>query len=163
VLRAARTTPARISRAGACLRTSIVFRQLGARTNIRADLTASKRCIFASPVQLVSRWTRAWRCRRRKRLMESVSSFGTSCSEVTCEVQPESRCCNLRFSMKSGLSGSKIGPTRLLGWTSHGRNRLIARHNQLCSHTVRLNAIGIIRAFRQVTNVERKPCTVTWP
>jgi len=42
--------------------------------------------------------------------MEYVSSYGTPCSEITCEVQFESRRCNLRFSFKSGRCGSKIGP-----------------------------------------------------
>jgi len=84
-------TPAMISKAWACLRTSIFFRQSDARTNIRADLTASPHCIFASPAQSVSRSTRALRCRRRKRLTGSVSSFSTSCSEIACDIQVETR------------------------------------------------------------------------
>ena len=59
VLKSAQPTPTMISKAWACLRTSIFIRQSDARTNTRADLMASRRCIFASPAQLVSRLMRA--------------------------------------------------------------------------------------------------------
>ena len=91
VLQPSRATRARISKALACLRTSISSRRSDARTNIRACLTASRRCIFASPALLRSRLTRALQCKRRKQPVESVSSSSTSCSEVACEAQPETR------------------------------------------------------------------------
>ena len=66
----ASATPAMISKALACLRTSIFFRQSDARTNIRADLTASRHCIFASLAPSISRSTRASRRKRRERRRE---------------------------------------------------------------------------------------------
>jgi hypothetical protein len=97
------------SKARACLRTSIFVRQSDARTNTRADLMASRSCILASPAQLVSRLMRAWQCKRRKRLIESLSSLSTSCSKVTCEVQAKRGFAHRRLSFKFGRSGSKIG------------------------------------------------------
>jgi hypothetical protein len=102
VLKPAQATPAMISKAWACLRTSIFFRQSDAMTNVRADLMASRHCIFASPAQLASRSIRAWQCKRRSRLTESVASFRTSCSEVACEVQPKTRLSRSSLTFKSG-------------------------------------------------------------
>jgi hypothetical protein len=89
VMTPAQATPTKISKAWACLRTSIFFRQSDAMTNVRADLMASRHCIFAPPAQLASRSMRAWQCIRRKRLTEASASFRTSCGEVACEVQPK--------------------------------------------------------------------------
>ena len=101
VLKPAQATPTMISKAWACLRTSIFFRQSGAKTNVRADLTASRHCIFAPPAQLASRSKRAWQCIRRRRLTEASASFRTSCSEVACEAQPKTR--RLRLASPSNL------------------------------------------------------------
>jgi hypothetical protein len=60
VLKLAQAIPTMISKAWACLRTSIFFRQSHAMTNIPAGLMASRLCIFAAlPAQLASRLMRA--------------------------------------------------------------------------------------------------------
>jgi hypothetical protein len=87
----ARTIPVRISKARACLRTSIFVHRSDARTNSRADATASRHCISVSLARLAPRSMRALQRRRQRQLMKSVSSFRTSCSQVACVVQVETR------------------------------------------------------------------------
>ena len=50
MLKPAQATPAMISKAWACLRTSIFFRQSDAMTNVRADLMASRHWFLACAV-----------------------------------------------------------------------------------------------------------------
>jgi hypothetical protein len=74
----AQATPTMISKAWACLRTSISVRRSDARTNTRADLMASCPCIFASLAQAISQLLRTQQRKRQKQLMKSASSLSTS-------------------------------------------------------------------------------------
>jgi hypothetical protein len=123
LLKPARATPTMISKAWACLRTSIFVPPSDARTNARVDLMVSRHCTLASPGQLASRLMRAQQCKRLKRLMESVSSFGTSRSEVACGVQPKRGVADRSLSFKSGRSESKIGPYSQLRGQFVGRRQ----------------------------------------
>src|SRR5258708_34954224 len=55
--------------------------------------------------------------------MESLSSFGTSRSEVACEVQPKRGVADRSLSFKSGRSESKIGPYSQLRGQFAGRRQ----------------------------------------
>jgi len=82
-------------------------RQSDARTNTRADLMASRHCIVASPAHSWYPDRRESSCngKRRKRLMESASSFSTHAVIVACEVEPKCGGADRSLSFKSGSSG----------------------------------------------------------